>query len=49
MRADVGVDIFNLFNSSVVLNSNNAFGANWQTPTLVMPARFAKVGVQLDF
>jgi hypothetical protein len=48
-RANVGFDLYNALNSSVVQNSNNTFGANWLTPTLVMPARFAKVGVQLDF
>jgi hypothetical protein len=48
-RADVGVDVYNLFNSSVVQNSTSTYGATWLRPSLVMPARFAKVGVQLDF
>ena len=48
-RADVGVDVFNVLNSSVVQNSTSTYGAAWLRPSLVMPARFAKVGVQLDF
>ncbi len=48
-RANVGVDIFNLFNSSVVQNSIATFGTTWLRPTLVMPARFAKISVQMDF
>jgi hypothetical protein len=48
-RANVGVDIYNAFNSSAVQNSNNTYGPNWLTPTLVMPARFVKVGAQIDF
>ena len=27
----------------------STFGARWLTPTLVLPARFAKVSVQFDF
>jgi hypothetical protein len=48
-RANIGVDVFNALNSSAVQNSNTAFGPNWLTPTLVMPARFAKVSTQIDF
>jgi hypothetical protein len=48
-RANVGVDIYNALNSSVVQNSNSTYGTNWLTPTLVMPARFAKVSAQIDF
>ena len=48
-RTNVGVDVFNALNSSVVQNSNATFGTNWLRPTLVMPARFVKVSMQLDF
>ena len=48
-RTNVGVDVFNATNSSVVQNSNTTFGANWLRPTLVMPARFVKVSMQLEF
>jgi hypothetical protein len=48
-RANVGLDIFNALNSAVVLSANTTYGSAWLTPTLVMPARFAKVSVQFDF
>jgi hypothetical protein len=48
-RANVGVDLYNALNSSVVQNSNQTYGTSWLTPTLVMPARFAKVSAQIDF
>jgi hypothetical protein len=48
-KTNIGIDIFNLTNSDVVLNSNTPYGSAWLTPTLVMPARFAKVSVQFDF
>jgi hypothetical protein len=47
-RANVGVDIYNAFNSSAVLALNNSFGA-WQRPTEIMLARFAKLNLQIDF
>ena len=48
-KANVGVDLYNALNSSVVQNSNATYGPSWLTPTLVMPARFAKVSAQIDF
>jgi hypothetical protein len=48
-RTNVGVDIFNATNSSVVQNSNATFGPAWLTPTLVMPARFVKLSAQVEF
>jgi hypothetical protein len=50
-RALVGVDLYNALNSSAVQTYNQAFilGGAWLTPTLILPARFAKVSVQLDF
>jgi hypothetical protein len=47
-RANVGVDIYNAFNSSAVLTQNNSFGA-WQAPTEILLARFVKLNLQLDF
>jgi hypothetical protein len=46
--ARVNVDFYNALNSDAVLQQNNNFGA-WQRPTLILPARFAKLGVQVDF
>jgi hypothetical protein len=44
----INVDLYNALNGDAVLTLNNNFGA-WQRPTLILPARFAKFGVQLDF
>jgi hypothetical protein len=52
-RTQVGLDLYNALNSSAVQTYNQtynqAFPAKWLTPTLVLPARFAKVSVQIDF
>jgi hypothetical protein len=42
------VDVYNALNSNAVLTLNNNFGA-WQQPTVILLARFVKLGVQLDF
>ena len=50
-RANVGVDIYNLLNSTAILSYNQAFIPNgaWLIPTSVISARFAKLSVQFDF
>jgi hypothetical protein len=48
-RTQLSLDVYNAFNSSAVQTYNQTYGAAWLTPTLVLPARFAKVSVQLDF
>ena len=48
-RTTVGVDLYNATNSSAIQTYNETFGANWLTPTLVLPARFAKVSAQIEF
>jgi hypothetical protein len=48
-RSQVAVDIYNLLNSSAVQTYNQTYGPAWLTPTLVLPARFAKVSAQFDF
>jgi hypothetical protein len=47
-RAMFSLDLYNALNVDTVLTLNNAF-ATWQRPQSVMLARFAKIGVQLDF
>jgi hypothetical protein len=49
-KANLGVDVYNLFNSAAVLNYNQAFipGGAWFTPTAVLSARFAKISLQFD-
>jgi hypothetical protein len=51
MRANVGMDIFNIINAAPGLSYNQNFIANgpWLTPTTVMTARFAKFSAQIDF
>ncbi len=50
-RTNVGVDVYNVFNSSAVLGYNQTFipGGSWLRPTLVMTSRFAKISAQIDF
>jgi hypothetical protein len=50
-RTNVGVDLYNLFNSSAVLTYNQAFnpGGTWLAPTTVVQARFAKLSATIDF
>ena len=59
-RANIGFDIYNALNANTGQAYNGTYtrlgtGANttatnfWGTPTLILPARFAKFSVQLDF
>jgi hypothetical protein len=52
-RANVGVDLFNLFNSSAVYQYFQLYDPTrpqaWLQPTSLVSARFAKLSVQLDF
>jgi hypothetical protein len=48
-RTIVGVDIYNITNSSVTLTYNNTYGTTWLRPTAFMPARWVKITGQLDF
>jgi hypothetical protein len=47
-RATPSVDIYNAFNANTVLTLNNAY-ASWLRPQSILPARFAKVGLELTF
>jgi hypothetical protein len=52
-RANVGVDIFNLFNTSAVYQYDTTYNAatpaTWLRPSSLVVARFAKLSVQFDF
>jgi hypothetical protein len=50
-RSQFSVDLYNALNSSAIQTRNQAFIPNgaWLTPTLVLPARFAKLTAQIDF
>jgi hypothetical protein len=47
-RATAHLDLNNVLNASTVLTLNNSF-AVWQQPQSILPARFAKVGLALEF
>jgi hypothetical protein len=47
-RATAHLDLNNVLNASTVLTVNNSF-AVWQQPQSILPARFAKVGLTLEF
>ena len=49
MRTNVGVDVYNLFNSNVPLTYVTTYGATWRNPNSVLDARFAKISAQFDF
>ena len=48
-RAVVSVDLYNALNSSAVLGQRDVFGSSWLRPEEIYPARFAKIGLQLEF
>jgi hypothetical protein len=48
-RTQIGIDLFNLFNSSGIQTINNTYGPQWQTPTGTLSPRLLKVAAQLDF
>jgi len=48
-KLNVGLDMFNALNASAVLNSNNTYGAAWQTPTSIQQARQLQVSARFDF
>src|SRR5262249_1011879 len=51
-RVNFGIDVYNLLNSNAVQTYNSSYVPNattWPLPTLVLPARFAKLSAQIDF
>ncbi len=48
IRANVGIDLYNALNGAPVITLNNSY-ATWLQPQSILPARFAKVVLQLDF
>jgi hypothetical protein len=48
-RAQVNVDIFNILNANPSVAYNATIGASYLAPTSIMPPRFAKLSLQLDF
>jgi hypothetical protein len=53
-RANVGVDLYNMFNANTPTNYETVYdpatnGARWMQPTSVLLPRFVRVNMQLDF
>jgi hypothetical protein len=55
-RAQFGADVYNLLNTDVVSSYNNGYsaptatsGSIWLTPTGILPARYVRLNLQLDF
>jgi hypothetical protein len=48
IRSTLNFDLYNALNVDTALALNNAY-ASWQRPQSIILARFAKIGVQLDF
>jgi hypothetical protein len=53
VRAVVSLDVYNALNVNPVLAENAAYRdtslAGWRVPTSILPARFAKIGMQIEF
>jgi hypothetical protein len=43
------VSVYNLLNANPVLSYNNRYGPAWMAPLAILTARFADIGVQVDF
>ena len=55
-RAQFGVDVYNLMNTDVVTTYNEGYtaptatsGSIWLTPNAILPARYVRLNMQLDF
>lgn len=50
-RSNVGIDIYNVLNSSAILSYTQTFipGGQWLRPNTVLTPRFVKVSAQIDF
>jgi hypothetical protein len=47
-RANASIDLYNALNANSVVTESSTF-ATWQRPQSILPARFAKVVLQIDF
>jgi len=51
-RTQIGLDLYNALNTNTVQTYNPAFSpapGSWQVPTLILPARLARISAQFDF
>jgi hypothetical protein len=49
VRVTPTLDLYNVLNANTVLSQNNVYGQTWQQPQSILPARFAKVGIQISW
>ena len=47
-KSTISFDVYNLLNVDTVLTENSSY-ASWRQPTSILTARFAKIGMQIDF
>lgn len=43
------LDLYNVFNANTVLALNTTYGPRWLTPLNILPGRFVKFGLQMNF
>ena len=48
-RTNIGIDLYNALNASPITQFNQTYGARWLFPTQILPARFLKFSVQVDW
>ena len=48
-RMNIALDVYNVLNASAADSYQQTFGTSWLTPQSIIPARFAKLGLQFDF
>jgi hypothetical protein len=48
-RADVGVDLYNLFNTNDTVGYDGDFGPTWLQPTTIVQPRFVRLNLTLSF
>jgi hypothetical protein len=51
-RADVGIDLYNLFNANTTTGYNQTYGSDgsaWLNPTAILNPRFVRFNVKFDF
>ncbi len=48
-RTDVGVDLYNVFNSNYALTYETTYGDTWLNPTSILSPRFARFNVTINY
>ena len=48
-RVTASLDVYNLFNASSIQRVNGTYGSAYLNTLIIMAARYAKIGAQLDF